>query len=142
MVWCRSALREERRIVEQGLALLDLVGLSAVHDMPATSLPLVAQKRIEVCRALMARPRLLLLDEPAAGLDEPETAEFTALLGAACAAGITIVMVEHNMSLVMNAADEVIVIDLGRCIARGTPHQVQRDRRVINAYLGLECGAV
>ena len=141
MLWLGDARAEERQLVQQAEGLLDLVGLSAFRDTAATSLPMGAQKLIEVCRALMARPRLLLLDEPAAGLNDAETAELAALLRAVRDTGITIVVVEHNMSLVMNVADDVIVLDLGSLIARGTPAEIQRNQRVIEAYLGLEHGA-
>jgi branched-chain amino acid transport system ATP-binding protein len=86
----------------------------------------------------MARPRLLLLDEPAAGLNDAETAELAALLCAVRDTGLTILLVEHNMSLVMDVADQVIVLDLGKLLAQGPPRQIQGDRRVIEAYLGVE----
>ena len=128
--------REERALRERAEALLDVVGLAARRDDSATGLPLGAQKLLEVVRALMASPRILLLDEPAAGLNDAETGELARLLLAVREAGVTLVVVEHNMSLVMGIADEVLVLDLGRIIATGTPAAVQADRRVIEAYLG------
>jgi branched-chain amino acid transport system ATP-binding protein len=100
-----------------------------------------AQKLVEVCRALMAQPRILLLDEPAAGLNDAETAELAALICAVRDAGLTILLVEHNMSLVMDVADQVVVLDLGQLLAHGTPRQIQGDRKVIDAYLGVDAEA-
>ena len=140
MLWLGGA--EERAMTSRAAALLDLVGLSAFRHAPATALPMGAQKLIEVCRALMARPRMLLLDEPAAGLNDTETADLAALLRAVRDSGVAVLVVEHNMSLVMDVADQVIVLDLGKLLTTGTPDQVQRDKRVIEAYLGLEPAAV
>lgn len=141
MLWLPAARREEKSLRQRAETLLGLVGLSRFRDVAATTLPMGAQKLLEVCRALMAAPRLLLLDEPAAGLNDAETAELAALLCGIRDAGLTILVVEHNMALVMDIADQVIVLDLGRLLARGTPREVQRDRRVIEAYLGVEAKA-
>ena len=136
MLWLPGSRAEERRLTLRADALLDLVGLAPFRDVAATSLPMGAQKLIEVCRALLAGPRLLLLDEPAAGLNDTETAELSRLLRAIRDSGITILIVEHNMSLVMDSASQVVVLDLGACIATGTPQQILADPRVIEAYLG------
>ena len=141
MLWLPAAGREERALTHRAEALLDLVGLAADRDIPATELPMGAQKLLEVVRALMARPRLLLLDEPAAGLNDSETAELAALLRAVRANGITVALVEHNMSLVMGVADQVVVLDAGKLLASGTAMQMQSDARVIEAYIGQDAEA-
>ncbi|HVA15628.1 MAG TPA: ABC transporter ATP-binding protein [Stellaceae bacterium] len=138
MLWLGSARREERALAARADALLDLVGLGGFRDVAATDLPMGSQKMLEVVRALMAQPRLLLLDEPAAGLNDAETAELAELLRAVRDAGISVVVVEHNMSLVMGVADQVIVIDAGSVVASGTPREIQKDTRVIAAYVGSE----
>ncbi len=138
MLWAGRARREERASVARGEALLDLVGLSAYRDVAATELPMGSQKLLEVARALMASPHVLLLDEPAAGLNDAETAELATLLRAVRGTGITILVVEHNMSLVMGVADRVIVLDAGAVVTAGTPDEIQRDPRVIEAYVGRD----
>ncbi|MGP0095343.1 MAG: ABC transporter ATP-binding protein [Xanthobacteraceae bacterium] len=138
MIWSAGARREERALVAKAEALLDLVGLSAFRDVAATELPMGTQKLLEVIRAVMARPRMLLLDEPAAGLNDSETAELAALLIAIREGGVTIFVVEHNMSLVMGIADQVIVLDAGSIVAAGAPVDIQRNARVIEAYIGAE----
>ena len=138
MLWVGAAHREERALTARADALLDLVGLRGFRDAAATDLPMGSQKLLEVVRALMAQPRLLLLDEPAAGLNDAETGELAELLRAVRDAGISVVVVEHNMSLVMGVADQVIVLDAGSVVASGTPRAIQQDQRVIAAYVGSE----
>ncbi len=131
-----GARAEERNLAREARALLHAVGLAPRADDPATDLPAGSQKLLELVRALMAAPRVLLLDEPAAGSNEAEARELTALLRAIRDAGITVVVVEHNMSLVMDLADQVICLDLGKVICAGPPAAVQADPHVIDAYLG------
>jgi branched-chain amino acid transport system ATP-binding protein len=138
MLWLGGARREERALAAKADALLDLVGLAPFAHMAATDLPMGAQKLLEIVRALMARPRLLLLDEPAAGLNDAETEDLAELLRAVRDSGITVVVVEHNMSLVMGVADQVIVLDAGSKVAAGSPQEIQKDKRVIAAYVGAE----
>ncbi len=139
--WLPAARRAERALRDRAAALMELIGLHRCQDAHAADLPIGAQKLLEVARALMARPRLLLLDEPAAGLNDAETAELAALLRAVRAGGVSVLVVEHNMGLVMNVADQVVVLDAGRVIARGPPAAVQQDPAVVAAYLGADPGA-
>jgi branched-chain amino acid transport system ATP-binding protein len=138
MLWLASARREERELTVKVDAFLDIAGLSRFRDDAATDLPMGAQKLLEVIRALMARPRLLLLDEPAAGLNDSETAELASLLRAVRSNGVTVMVVEHNMSLVMGVADHVIVLDAGYLVASGTPQEIRQNKRVIEAYVGQD----
>jgi branched-chain amino acid transport system ATP-binding protein len=140
VLWAPGQRREEADARRRALGLLDMVGLARLCDAHAIELPMGAQKMLEVIRALMARPRLLLLDEPAAGLNDTETAELAALLRAIRESGVTILLVEHNMPLVMGIADEVLVLDAGKLVMAGTPDAVRRDPRVIEAYLGRDEG--
>jgi branched-chain amino acid transport system ATP-binding protein len=136
MLWLPRARREERALAARADALLDLVGLAGCRDEAASDLPMGVQKLLEVARALMAEPRLLLLDEPAAGLNDAETAALAELLRAVRDSGVTLLVVEHNMSLVMGVADQVAVLDAGSLVACGAPREIQRDARVIEAYVG------
>ena len=135
-LWLPGTRREERELAARADALLEFVMLSRFRDTHATELPMGAQKLLEVVRALMAQPKLLCLDEPAAGLNDTETAELAALLLAIRESGITVLVVEHNMSLVMGVADAIVVLEAGAVIATGTPAEIQRNERVIKAYLG------
>ena len=118
--------------------LLELVGLSDVRDELATSLPYGKQRRLEIARALATDPTLLLLDEPAAGMNPQETGELTAFIGEIRSKlGLTILLIEHHMDLVMDISDRIYVLDFGELIAQGTPSEIQNNQRVIDAYLGV-----
>jgi len=136
-----AARREEARTTERALQLLALVDLLPLAHAPAGSLPYGLQRRVELARALATEPQLLLLDEPAAGLNPQETAELGQLLLKIARCGISILMVEHHMDLVMSISDHVIVLDYGIKIAEGKPGEIQNNPRVIQAYLGVEDGA-
>lgn len=136
--WGRSSRREEADLRRRAEGLLDLVDLLKERDTHAVDLPMGAQKLLEVVRALMSQPRLLCLDEPAAGLNDRETEDLAVLLKAVRASGVPVLLVEHNMGLVMGVADQVVVLDAGAVIGRGTPAEIQHNERVIQAYLGRE----
>lgn len=116
--------------------VIDRLGLGPVADDLTDALPTGLARLVEVGRALAARPRLLLLDEPAAGLDSEETDRFAELLRALAAEGTAVLLVEHDMGLVMAVCDELFVLDLGKVISSGTPDVVRRDETVLAAYLG------
>jgi branched-chain amino acid transport system ATP-binding protein len=130
--------REEAEIRADALAALERVGLGAWADRAADVLPLGQQRALQVARALCARPRLLLLDEPASGLRATEREALARLIEDLRAEGLTMMLVEHDMAFVGRLADRVSVLDLGRHIAEGTPEEIRGDEAVIAAYLGAE----
>jgi branched-chain amino acid transport system ATP-binding protein len=133
--WVRE---QEARIADETRELLAFVGLSAQADMPADTLPYGQQRLLEVARALAASPKLLLLDEPAAGLNTDETAKLADTILRIRDRGITVLLIEHDMSLVMRIAQHIVVLDFGKKIAEGTPEQIKAHPDVIAAYLGTE----
>ncbi|MEV1287615.1 ATP-binding cassette domain-containing protein [Micromonospora sp. NPDC049679] len=131
--------REERRLRAEAMTLLDELGIAAHAAAAPATLPYAIRKRVALARALAARPRLLLLDEPAGGLGADEIEELAALITALPTrhgGGCAVMLVEHHMDLVMAVCDEIAVLDFGRLIASGTPQQVREDPAVIDAYLG------
>lgn len=130
--------KEEAAQREQVEYLLETVGLADLKDELATSLPYGKQRRLEIARALAAEPKLLLLDEPAAGMNPQETDELTAFIGEIRDKfDMTVFLIEHHMNLVMGISDRIYVLDFGKLIAEGTPAEIQNNKRVIDAYLGV-----
>ena len=133
--------KEEARMRKDTEDLLELVGLSDVKDEKATSLPYGKQRKLEIARALATNPALLLLDEPAAGMNPQETEELTEFIRFIRKKfRLTILLIEHHMNLVMDISDRIYVIDFGKLIAEGVPAEIQNNKRVIDAYLGADNG--
>ena len=133
--WMRT---EEREIRNRSDEILEQLGVIEHADKEATNLPFGTQRAVELARALAAEPKLLLLDEPASGLNTHETSNLASLIGEIRNLGVTVLLVVHDMSLVMDVCDSVAVLDFGRKIADGTPKEIQKNDEVIKVYLGEE----
>ena len=130
--------REEQALVERAMAVLRRLDLADVAHEEATSLAYGVQRRVELARCLVAEPELIILDEPAAGLNENESAELNDTIRSIRDSGITVILVEHDMSVVMNVADNIVVINFGKKIAEGNPEAIRSNPLVIEAYLGQD----
>lgn len=131
-----AVVREERQVKNWALEALEFCGLDGLAHREAASLPYGELKRLEIARALAAKPAFLLMDEPAAGLNDTETVEMRRLIRRISESGTTVLLVEHNMGLVMQVSDRVMVLDYGSLLAEGTPREIQANRKVVEAYLG------
>jgi ABC-type branched-subunit amino acid transport system ATPase component len=135
----RRTSRKEKEVRDRAKEALKFVGMERVSEMTPGALSFGNQRMVELARSLMADPELLLLDEPASGLNDAEVDHFMELLSLIRARGITILLVEHNMKVVMNVSDDIVVLDFGRWLAEGNPAAICSNPKVVEAYLGTEC---
>ena len=131
-----AQLREERHIRERAISWLEFAGISELAHMKAANLPFGKGRLLEIARAMAVEPRIILLDEPAAGLNSRETSDLALLIKRIMDSGIAVALVEHDMELVMDICSRIVVLNLGHKLAEGTPRQIQEDEQVITAYLG------
>jgi branched-chain amino acid transport system ATP-binding protein len=129
-------IREEKYLKEKGLKWLEFTGLADLADLTASSLPFGKGRLLEISRALAVEPKIILMDEPAAGLNSRETIELAGIIRRIKELGVTVVLVEHDMELVMDICETIIVLNLGKKLAEGTPREIQENEAVIAAYLG------
>lgn len=129
-------IREEKKVRKKSMEWLEFTGIAGLADVTAGNLPFGKGRLLEISRALAAEPKIVLMDEPAAGLNSRETAELALLIRKICQAGVTVVLVEHDMDLVMDVCESIVVLNLGQKLAEGTPREIQENPAVIAAYLG------
>ena len=131
-------IKEEKYIRENSLEWLKFTGMADLADITAGNLPFGKGRMLEISRALATEPKIILMDEPAAGLNSKETSELSSFIRRIRESGVTVVLVEHDMDLVMDVCDSIVVLNLGKKLAQGTPREIQENSQVISAYLGSD----